>query len=161
MSFTFAMHRTFLKHESGTKFYQTFLITRKDDDKPVEHACSITHHGPIRSIKLSDPRPITGGNSLVFPGAAKAEEQLAAKLRRGYYKDTSIPPLVFDNATAASEAFTRWFGAARRDQIMLHLGLTVNGEEVAAESDPSAAVEDTPIETKDPFTGRPAAWGSW
>lgn len=154
------MKRTFLKHEGGTKFYQAFLISCHDEDGNLNGSCSITHYGPMHSIKGGDVRPIAGGNSLIFGGSAKYTEQVNQKLKRGY-SENDEENFIFTSVADAKFTFTRWFGATRRDQIMLHLGLTVDGEEVAAKSDPSAAVEDTPIETKDPFAGRPAAWGSW
>lgn len=157
---TIVMHRVFLKHEGGSKFYQTFRIVRGEYGKPATHACSIVHHGPVRSIRISDPRPITGGNSIIYPGGSKADDQIRAKIKGGYYKHEEDNQ-VFESVEKAGEAFTRWFGARRRDEIFLKLGLSVTGEDVEAELDPSAHVEDTPIEPTDPFKDRPAAWGSW
>lgn len=156
MSFT--INRVWMRHESGTKFYQAFRILYHGSNRHRSAQCTVLHYGPTKATR-SDHRPVTGGTVIVHPGTSRYYEKVAEKRARGYTYDTHEHiqnDYVHDEGI---RVLTHLFGASRRDEILLALGLTaVTGEHVEGDTDPGDDPEDTHI---DPFKDRPAAWGSW
>ncbi len=156
MSFT--INRVWMRHESGTKFYQAFRILYNGSDRYRKAECTVLHYGPLNETR-SDHRPITGGTVIVHSGVGRYYEKVAEKRARGYIYDTyehTQNDYVHDEGL---RVLTHLFGASRRDEILLVLGLTaVRGEQIDGGNDPGDGRDHTHIA---PFKDRPASWSSW
>jgi hypothetical protein len=162
---TFEIKSEWLAHQGGTKFYQTFLINWMV--KPgFKHSCTVVHYSAYRGTAPSvRVRPVSYGQVKIFKGSIHYFDIWKKKQTKKDAQDlvyTLLGDGIFTGDSMSRSSFLReltaLFGAAKRDDILVHLGLSMNGEsaEGAGSSD---AGEDSPVEIQD--KERPAAWGSW
>lgn len=155
MSESFKVHRIWMEHEGGTKFYQLFLIESHSLGGVIPAGASVTHYGPMSSRGAKgDKRPVNGGKvSILSP--MDFISKFKQKEAKGYKKKSEE----FTNP-CSKEKLIAWFGAQETDAIyMVMFGTTT--PDFTAEPEPT---EDT--DTKDLMVAkapdvRPASWGSW
>ena len=154
----FQIIRKYLEHSGGTKFYQPFLFKHTYGSGQLQSAVSLMHYGPNSSAGSgAHGRPVLGGQMTMKSGEAYFYEQINAKRRRtakGYYEITGEFELQnFGTPEEFGAELVRLFGASKRDEIMLGLGLTVDGADAAPIEHPET-IDSEPEE-------KHAAWGSW
>ena len=85
----FSNHTVLLEHSGGTKFYQLFRIRRDIDDTTYAEV-TVAHYGPKKS--LGDARPISGGQTKIYPGSAYESLLQEKKSVRngGFYEEAGM-----------------------------------------------------------------------
>lgn len=150
----YTVRRTWLVHESGSKFHQSFEIAQAGPGRGV----TIFHFGAMAGDHTPFRRPVNGGQ-VQIKSAGRYRSQVAKKKSEGYSENA--PFVERESAFAEKEEFENYlrieFGTNRANEILIKMDVPI-GDAPQPEFDPEEGREDTPI---DKFAGRPAAWGSW
>lgn len=126
---------------SRDAYYQTFVIEKKGPHSSATVAqVALLHYGPRNSTMLREKRPVLGGQLKLHKGKGDhwVQIKLDEKRERGYIEDTDA--LESTDYDVHSEGIFRttltvWFGAFKRDEILLALGMTVGNNADDAPSD--------------------------
>lgn len=159
---------SFMKHESGSKFYQIygFGVWRVDDnDKERYHEVTVTHWGKMASSgRRDDMRPVVRGQfSIHHDVAGLAASTFAEKSKRGYavehHQEHTFLPRVRGDEEKLKSWMTKEFGAATAHSLLLSIDLI--GSEIEMEARDAAPAPKRATQKTLPEPERPASWGSW
>lgn len=153
----YTVRRTWLVHESGSKFHQSFEIAQAGAGAGL----TVFHFGVIVGDSTPFRRPVNGGQ-VQIKEAGRYRSQVAKKKSDGYSELRTWPEREVGFVTKDEfENFLRVeFGMGIAHGILIKMNVPIGDAqpEDHPEDHPEDAREDTPI---DKFAGRPAAWGSW
>lgn len=147
----YLLRRTWLVHESGSKFHQSFEIAQTGAGPGV----TIFHFGK-QYDKSSFKRPINGGQ-IQIKSAGRYYSQINKKKSEGYSTQPGEVEreLSFDSSDEFIGFLRIEFGTVKAAEIISRMSILTMQD---SEEQPEEVREDKPV---DKFAGRPAAWGSW
>lgn len=150
MSIRLCIDRTWMLHDTGSKYYQVITVHNQENGK----SCTVVNYGATRG-DLAETRPVRRGETLTYPGNHHAEK-VRAKTSRGY----SVKNDEIKRKSVSESELLGMFGATKTEGIKIYLGISLNAstEDISDAPHPTDEPEDTPI---DKFADRPAAWGCW
>lgn len=173
MSEFFKINTVWMDHSGGTKFYQLFRIERVYDTlgvssgrAPRTRQATVGHYGAYKAMPnngRTERRPISGGQTVVYPGA-KYEELYKDKTRErngGRYVPEKVVKAT--KSIQGEDDFHTWLRqnlqTLHRDKVLKELGMSLDPSAAPIDPDdePIAEVETINHDSDD----RPEGWGDW
>jgi hypothetical protein len=146
---------------SRNAFYQAFHIKH---NAAVLNGVAVLHYGKLTNELARTHRPVHGGSVKIHDGwtSSMVASKVHEKKSRDYLFDKTTRPVELDEGQLR-EWLTKQFGAAQRDELLLHLSLKA-GDAAEGEVEIDEVAEDpvpTPTTVAESATSRPDHWGSW
>ena len=152
----YQIKRTWMVHESGSKYYQVLEFSHTDKDGK-DLVASVYNYGKLVVQKFH--RPITHGRVLVEQGTG--QEKIQQKKNDGYTEHLDERFTEYDTSEEFFDTVRTLVGSRNAETIEIWLSSPASDDSDGVDmssTGPGATVENTII---DRFKGKPAAWGSW